>query len=453
MMAAVPLTHGWFPVTVQLVVGALVLAAIGWRSRRWRTVWLPVAGLAGLITTALVYFAIRFEGLAGDPPPPTLWLWTTLSGLAAAVCVLGWRGSPRWRRSVSLVAVPMCVLCTAGAVNAWVRYFPTVGSAWDGLTGAPLPGQTDLGDVAEMLRRGVRPDHGTLVSVTTPDTAGFPHRSELIYLPPSWYRSSPPPRLPVIVMAGAEFSRPVDWIVSADAQSTIDNFAATHGGSAPILVFPDTSGSFNNDTECVNGTRGAAADHLTNDVVPYVISHFGSSTSAANWGIVGWSAGGTCALLFSVKHPELFSAFVDLDGLPGPNAGTRLQTIDRLFDGDADAWAQFDPATVVTNHGPYTGMAGWLAASGNVTTTYHPVATGSNPISAPDADGGYEDHGAVANYLCGLLSHAGIECSVVPMAGGHDFAAAGTAFAEALPWLAGQIGTPGIKPIELPGAR
>ena len=37
-----------------------------------------------------------------------------------------------------------------------------------------------------------------------------------------------------------------------------------------MLVFVDSGGAFNNDTECVNGTRGNAADHLTKDVVPFM---------------------------------------------------------------------------------------------------------------------------------------------------------------------------------------
>ena len=81
-----------------------------------------------------------------------------------------------------------------------------------------------------------------------------------------------------------------------------------------MLVFVDTSGAFSNDTECVNGLRGNAADRLTKDGVPYVISHFGTSADPANWGIVGLSAGGTCAVTLTVKYPELFSGFVDIDG-------------------------------------------------------------------------------------------------------------------------------------------
>ena len=130
-------------------------------------------------------------------------------------------------------------------------------------------------------------------------------------------------------MVGGEFGNPTDWPTTGEAQRTADDFAAAHDGNAPILVFVDTSGKFSNDTECVNGVRGNAADHLTKDVVPYVISHFGVSADPAKWGIVGWSSGGTCALLTTVMHPELFSTFVDIDGLPWPNAGSREQTIAR----------------------------------------------------------------------------------------------------------------------------
>ena len=50
----------------------------------------------------------------------------------------------------------------------------------------------------------------------------------------------------------------------------IDDYARTHGGAAPIFVFVDSGGRFNNDTECVNGPRGNVADHLTKDIRPFM---------------------------------------------------------------------------------------------------------------------------------------------------------------------------------------
>src|SRR5690606_20830666 len=120
-----------------------------------------------------------------------------------------------------------------------------------------------------------------------------------------------------------------DWVRAGDAVSTADAFAAAHGGSAPVLVFVDAGGTFNNDTECVNGNRGNAADHLTEDVVPFMISIFRVSAKAANWGVVGWSMGGTCAVDLAGMHPELFRAFDDIAGDLAPNAGTREETITR----------------------------------------------------------------------------------------------------------------------------
>ena len=376
------LMHGWIPMTVQVMAAVALLVAIGWRTRRWRLVWLPRALIVGAALTAAAYWYIASEGLAGDDPAPhRLWIWIGLSGVAAAVLLAGWRGARWWWRGVSVLAVPLCLLCAALAVNLWVGYFPTVQTAWNQLTAGPLPDQTDQVTVAAMQKLGKVPAKGTVVPVSISDAAsGFRHRGELVYLPPAWYATNPPPRLPTVMMIGGEFNTPADWLRAGNAAKTVDDFAAAHGGNAPVLVFVDSGGGFNNDTECVNGTRGNAADHLTKDVVPFMISNFGVSPDRANWGVVGWSMGGTCAVDLTVMHPDMFSAFEDIAGDLGPNSGTKAQTIARLFGGNADAWAAFDPTTVITRHGPYTGVAGWFAINGR-----HPPRT--NTVTADNAAG------------------------------------------------------------------
>jgi S-formylglutathione hydrolase FrmB len=447
----VSLTDGWIPTAAQVVSALMLLIAIGWRSRRWLSVCLPPALFAGVGLAAFIHWYIADQGLADDAAPMRLWAWITLSGPAVAVVVLGWRGARWWHRGVSAVAVPLCLLCTALTVNTWVGYLPTVSSAWDRMTGAPLPGQTDRTTVAAMQHRGAAPNWSTIVKVTTPaDGSGFQHRTEFVSLPPAWYASTPPPRLPVVMMIGGEFGQPADWLYAGNAQRTVNAFAAAHGGSAPVLVFPDYSGAFSNDTECVNGSRGNAADHLTKEVVPYMISNFGVGADPADWGVVGWSSGGTCALTLAVTHPELFGAFVDIDGQLGPNAGTKQQTIARLFGGDAGAWAAYDPRAVMSNHGLYKDMSAWFSVSVDTPTVYRPPAdttvldeAGHSPSS--------DDHAAIADELCQSASSHGIECAVVPNPGGHDFSSAASAFAQALPWLAGKLRTPSAPPIAMPG--
>ena len=211
------------------------------------------------------------------------------------------------------------------------------------------------------------PAKGTVVPVDIGDAAsGFKHRGELVYLPPAWYATDPPPRLPTLMMIGGEFNTPADWLRAGNAVRTVDDFAAAHGGNAPVLVFVDVGGAFNNDTECVNGPRGNAADHLTKDVVPYMISNFGVSPNRDNWGVVGWSMGGTCAIDLTVMHPDMFSVFEDIAGDLSPNSGTKGQTINRLFGGNAAEWAAYDPTSVITRHGPYTGVAGWFDVNGGM---------------------------------------------------------------------------------------
>jgi S-formylglutathione hydrolase FrmB len=448
------LTHGWVPLTAHVIAVAVLLLAVGWRSRRWLRLRLPVALLVGVAVTASVYWYTRDQGLVDEPAPPALWVWITLTGLAVGVLVLGWRGIRWWQRGVSVLAVPLCLLCAALTLNSWVAYLPTVQSAWDRLTGVALPGQIDQTAVAAMQRQGRRPPEGTVVSVMIPgDASGFEHREELVYLPPAWYSTTPPPRLPVVMMIGAEFGHPADWLWSGDAQRTIEHFSVKHDGNTPVLVFVDDSGSFSNDTECVNGPRGNVADHLTKDVVPFLVSHFRVRSDAAGWGIAGWSSGGTCALTLAVTHPELFSAFLDIDGQLSPNAGVQQQTIARLFGGDADAWAAFDPRTVITRHSRYTNMSAWFAVSGDAPRLYRPAnSADALPTGGPASDIFSENRAAIAYELCLLASNHGIECAVVPEPGKHDWKSAASAFAVALPWLAGRLGTPGVPKIPMPGA-
>ena len=447
------LTVGWLPVVIQVLSAAIVLVALGWRSRSWRLRWVPVAAATGVALAAAVYWFVDYEALAEDRAPIVLWLWISLAGVAIVVAVAGWRGARWWRRGASVAAIPLCLLCVALALDTWTGYVPTVSSAWDRVTGATLPDNTDESTAWAMLRRREIPAHGVMVSVRIPaDASGFRHRDELVYLPPAWFASDPPPQLPAVIMVSGEFGYPTDWPTTGAAQRTADEFAKSHHGNAPILVFSDTSGEFTNDTECVNGVRGNAADHLTKDLVPFIVSHFRASPDPARWGIIGFSSGGTCALLTTVMHPDLFNTFVDIDGLMRPNAGSREQTIARLYGGDAAAFAAFNPTTVMTSRGGYTGIAGWFGVSGSVPTTYRAAGSTAAPTAQDPESINNEDHGAVANYLCSLASSAGIECAVIGQDGGHEWSTAASVFAAALPWLAGRLGTPTVAATSLPGA-
>src|ERR1700742_309096 len=109
------LMHGWVPLTIQVIAAVALTLAVGWRSRRWRTVFIPLAAFAGAATAYLTHWYIVDRGLCDDPAPSGLWVWITLTGTAAAVLVLGWRSPRPWRRAAAMLAVPLCLL-SAGLV-------------------------------------------------------------------------------------------------------------------------------------------------------------------------------------------------------------------------------------------------------------------------------------------------------------------------------------------------
>ena len=187
-----------------------------------------------------------------------------------------------------------------------------------------------------------------------------------------------------------------------------------------------------------------------------MVSNFGVSPTRSNWGIVGWSMGGTCAVDLTVMHPEMFSAFVDVAGDFFPNAGTKAQSIARLFGGNANAWAAFDPTTVINQHGHYSDVSGWFAVSSDAPPApRHNFAfadAGSIRLASRDAAANPSNQTAAAYSLCALGRTNGIDCAVLPQPGKHDWPFADRVFAAALPWLAGQLGTPDVPRVALPGA-
>jgi S-formylglutathione hydrolase FrmB len=456
------LLTGWLPLTMQAVAALALLAAIGRRPARWFRWRLPALLLTGAAAALLGAWYVRTNGLASDPAPALLWVWVAVSAAAVLLALIGWPGI-RWpRRALSIVASVLALLCLGLVLNQWVGYFTTVPEAWGQLTEGPLPDQVDQDQLAALTGQGATMRSGRLVAVDIPATRShFAYRQEYVYLPPAWFTANRP-RLPVLMMIAGEFNTPADWIRVGNAVQTADAFAARHRGTAPVLAFVDSGGSFNNDTECVNGPRGAVADYLTQDVPSYLESEFQVATGPAGWGVVGWSAGGTCAVDLAVTHPELFGTFEDIAGDLGPNAGDRASTIAKLYGGDARAWSAFDPLTVMAAHGRYLNTAGWFDNSSGTGPRWqrppgrHGGGRPHGPFGArraraggPAGYGGRPDgfdppgtEAVAANQLCTAARAQGITCTLHTQDGRHSWQFATAAFSDAFGWLSGRLGIP-----------
>ena len=62
------------------------------------------------------------QGLASDPAPWKLWMWTATFGASIALAAMGFRSARWWRRGLSLAAIPQTLLCALLVLNSWVGY-------------------------------------------------------------------------------------------------------------------------------------------------------------------------------------------------------------------------------------------------------------------------------------------------------------------------------------------
>ena len=67
MGAHLSLMHGWIPISLELITVITVVAAVGWRTPRWRLLWVPVCAAFGLAWAATAYVYLRSAGIAGNP--------------------------------------------------------------------------------------------------------------------------------------------------------------------------------------------------------------------------------------------------------------------------------------------------------------------------------------------------------------------------------------------------
>lgn len=161
------LLGGWLPTGVEILAIVILILAIGWRTRRWRLAWVPISAAIGVIAALAARTYMNSEGLASDPAPFKLWVWTAVCAGSVALAALGFRAARWWRRGLSLVAIPLTLVCALLVLNQWVGYYPTLQKAWGDLTAGPLPDQTNAKDLPGLHNARTR---------TTPHPTRTPNR-------------------------------------------------------------------------------------------------------------------------------------------------------------------------------------------------------------------------------------------------------------------------------------
>jgi hypothetical protein len=173
----------------------------------------------------------------------------------------------------------------------------------------------------------------------------------------------------VIELLSGTPGTPEDW-TPALADVAADAWAATHQGTAPILVMPDANGHFTGDTECVDGAHGRAETYLTADVRAWMVTHFRATPGRKAWVVSGASEGGYCALDLALRHPNQFATFLDFSGLDRPTAsGGAL----RLFRGSQRELQLHSPRYLLASRQVGAPIAGWFEVGSRDGGTTHAV--------------------------------------------------------------------------------
>jgi S-formylglutathione hydrolase FrmB len=413
-----------------IVIVVLGLLAVG-LSFRWQDdTWKRQVLLGVPITGALVGLtAILVDGLALIPYqfPNSYYLWVGLVLLAVVVGIIGWRRFRNWRRVISVCSVLLTFAMAFTLINKEYAYYPTVGSVF-GVNAQNQVSEQQLQKARATASTTALPTHGYTVSVPIPGTvSGFQARNAYIWVPPAWI-ADPGLKLPVIELLDGVPSETSDWTRAGFADETARVFANAHKGVAPILVMPDSNGSTSGDTECVNSSRGQAETYLTVDVPAYLRAHYNALSTPASFAVAGLSAGGTCAIMLALRHPELYAAFGDYSGLSSPSVDEVVApeaTIAQLFDGSRAAYDAHDPLNLLSTK-TFPGLSAWFEVG--------------------SADGQFT---AAQRTMVPLATKAGLNvCSVEIPGGGHDFTVWSKAFADSLPWLSYRLELTPAPPTE-----
>jgi S-formylglutathione hydrolase FrmB len=420
-LASISLISGPLPVVLPAVgLGALAL------SFRWKDgVWQRQLLLGLPITAACVgIVALAVDGLALVPYqfPNSYYLWVGLVFLALVVGAIGWLRFRNWRRVVSVLSVLLTALMAITLVNAHYQYYPTLGSVFgvDAQNEVSVRTLDALRERAKSENGGQLPTHGFTIQVPIPATvSGFKARDAFVWVPPIWVANSKI-KLPVLTLLAGIPGTPSDWTRAGFADQTAREFADAHKGIAPIIVMPDSNGTAGADTECVNSSLGRAETYLTVDVPNYIRKNFNAKTSPNSMAIGGLSEGGMCALMLTLRHPDIYRTFADYSGLTGPTVGNLVDpaaTTQKLFGGSAAEYRAHNPL-VLLKAGTFKQLGGWFE-----------VGTADRaPLQAQRT-------------LVPLAIKAGIHtCSREVPGAGHNFDLWTEAFQDSLPWLAYRLG-------------
>ncbi len=166
--------------------------------------------------------------------------------------------------------------------------------------------------------------HVTLMNMPAPWIGGDKSTSEIdVYTPPG-YDPASDRRYPVIFEAPTGLTL---WNKGTSILDSLDTLIDAGEMPAAIVVFIDSLGPPYGDTECADmpNYQQWFETYISTTVVYWVDHHFNTIRDPRARAVMGMSAGGFCAPMLAIRHPDVFSVSISFSGYfwagaAGPNA-------------------------------------------------------------------------------------------------------------------------------------
>ncbi|MET7904164.1 alpha/beta hydrolase-fold protein [Streptomyces sp. NPDC005355] len=245
----------------------------------------------------------------------TIWLWPRLAGRGVTL-VLG--------RVGMLLATQLTVFAAFGLFAN--QSFGFYGS-WSDLFGTENePGVVVDHDTPGTRVRVTDTRHMTMDGGSAPRVAGRIEKVNIqgpvsgiaspayIYLPPEYFQPEYAKRAFPAALVLTGYPGTTEALINGLKYPQNSHKLVKEGKMQPIiLVMMRPTVAPPRDTECMDVPGGPRTEtFFTKDLPKAVSEHYRVGKQARNWGVIGNSTGGYCALKMAMRHPDAFSVAVGL---------------------------------------------------------------------------------------------------------------------------------------------
>ena len=251
-----------------------------------------------------------------------VWVWPRLGGRSWR-SLLGRAGVLLGVQLVTLIAIGLVANDYFGFYGSWGDLFgtdqggapitqgtATAGPGGDGVTvqgsrAVPLelPGASGAGG-------------GTVQTVSIRGAASGLTSPAYVYLPPQYGQAAyAHRRFPAVVVLTGYPGTAVNLITRMKYPTVAAQAIYEKQMQPTVLVLLRPTVAPPRDTECQDVVHGPQSEtFFTRDLRAAIAGHYRVGTDGADWGIIGDSTGGYCALKLAMRHPEAYRAAASLSG-------------------------------------------------------------------------------------------------------------------------------------------